>query len=95
VPLVFITFLENAFKHGVSSNKPGAWVDVQIMLKGKECLYTVENSKLASSPNANGKSGIGLQNVQRRLELSYPEQFELHTEDLPDRYKVELKILLS
>ena len=94
-PLVFITFLENAFKHGVSSNKPGAWVDVQIRLNGKECFYTVENSKLASSPNANGKSGIGLQNVQRRLELSYPGQFDLHTEDAADRYKVELKILLS
>jgi LytS/YehU family sensor histidine kinase len=94
-PLVFITFLENAFKHGVSSNKPGAWVDVHIQLKGKECVYTVENSKVGSSPNANGKSGIGLQNVHRRLELSYPDQFDLRTEDLHDRYKVELKMTLS
>lgn len=94
-PLVFITFLENAFKHGVSSNKPGAWVDVHIQLNGKECVYTVENSKVGSSPNANGKSGIGLQNVHRRLELSYPNQFDLRTEDLHDRYKVELKITLS
>jgi Histidine kinase len=95
VPLVFITFLENAFKHGVSNNRPGAWVDIRIQLNGRECIYTVENSKLDKNPNSNGKSGIGLQNVQRRLELSYPDQYELKTEDLPDSYKVQLKINLS
>jgi LytS/YehU family sensor histidine kinase len=95
VPLVFITFLENAFKHGVSSNQKGAWVDVNILLRGRECVYTVENSKLGTSPNANGKSGIGLQNVQRRLALSYPEHHNLEIEDSPDRYKVQLKILLT
>jgi hypothetical protein len=95
VPLVFITFLENAFKHGVSSNQKGAWVDVNILLRGRECVYTVENSKLGTSPNANGKSGIGLQNVQRRLELSYPEDYNLEIDDSPDRYKVQLKILLT
>ena len=94
-PLIFITFLENAFKHGVSNNRPGAWVDIRIGLEGKSCIYTVENSKLDKSPNANGKSGIGLQNVQRRLELSYPEKYELKTVELPDRYKVQLKINLS
>lgn len=92
VPLIFITFLENAFKHGVSNNRPGSWVDIRIDLKGSTCIYTVENSKLDKSPNANGKSGIGLQNVQRRLELSYPARHELVMRDLPDRYSVQLKI---
>lgn len=95
-PLIFITFLENAFKHGVSNNKPGAWVNIAIKLEKDKCIYTVENSKLsASHPNANGKSGIGLQNVSRRLELSYPGNYELITEDLDDKYKVELKLTLS
>lgn len=95
-PLILITFLENAFKHGISNNKPGAWVSILIQLHGNECIYTVKNSKPASgNPNANGKSGIGLQNVQRRLELSYPNQYILHTEDLPDSYQVQLKITLK
>ncbi len=94
-PLIFITFLENAFKHGVSNNRPGAWVDIRIDLQGSTCIYTVENSKLDKNPNANGKSGIGLQNVQRRLELSSPDRHELTMRDLPDRYSVELKIDLS
>ena len=95
-PLIFITFLENAFKHGVSNNQPGAWVNILIQVKGKECIYKVENSKLHSSkPEADDKSGIGLQNVNRRLELSYPDKYKLHIEDKPDRYFVQLNITLS
>jgi two-component system, LytTR family, sensor histidine kinase AlgZ len=95
-PFIFITFLENAFKHGVSNNNPDAWVKVSIELDGNSCIYEVENSKIISAkPEAEEKSGIGLQNVTRRLELSYPEQYELNVQDLPDRYFVKLRILLS
>ena len=40
------------------------------------------------------KSGIGLQNVKRRLDLSYPDNYELTIQDLPNRYVVELKMNL-
>lgn len=95
-PLILITFLENAFKHGISNNKPDAWINIFIRLNGRHCVYIVENSKpRLAYPPINGKSGIGLQNVNRRLELSYPGEYDLKTEDLPDRYKVELNITLS
>lgn len=93
-PLIFITFLENAFKHGVSNNNPKAWVKVSIQMKDKECIYTVENSK-PEKPDTNEKSGIGLQNVKRRLELSYPNQYKLTTEDKKDVYYVQLTLTLS
>jgi two-component system, LytTR family, sensor histidine kinase AlgZ len=93
VPLIFITFLENAFKHGIGGNQSGAWVNLCIRLSENECLYTVENSKPATETNLE-KSGIGLQNVQRRLELSYPGNYDLKIEDQPDRYRVELKLNL-
>jgi two-component system sensor histidine kinase AlgZ len=96
VPFIFITFLENAFKHGVSNNNPNAWVNVSVQIEGNSCIYQVENSKITSAkPEAEEKSGIGLQNVKRRLELSYPEQYELDVKDLPDQYIVTLRILLS
>jgi two-component system sensor histidine kinase AlgZ len=94
-PLILITFLENAFKHGVNGNNPAAWVKLAIQLNGKECVYTVENSKLQSAHSENEKSGIGLQNVKRRLELSYPGNYELNVSDLPDRYSIQLKLILS
>jgi uncharacterized protein YegJ (DUF2314 family) len=94
-PLIFITFLENAFKHGVSNNNPNAWVNIMIQLKGNECIYTVKNSKLKSGAGTTEKSGIGLQNVQRRLALSYPGQYKIKIEDNPDVYCVQLNLTLS
>lgn len=93
-PLVFITFLENAFKHGVSGNNAKAWVNVTIQLEGKQCIYTVENSK-PEAANLHEKSGIGLQNVKRRLDLSYPGQYSLITEDKKDVYFVQVTLTLS
>lgn len=95
-PLIFITFLENAFKHGISNNNPKAWVKIFVQLKENECIYQVENSKV-SSPTAisEEKSGIGLQNVKRRLELSYPGRHELTVHDMADRYSIKLNIALS
>jgi two-component system, LytTR family, sensor histidine kinase AlgZ len=94
-PLIFITFLENAFKHGVSSSAADAWVNVSIQLNGKACNYTVENSKMAETgKTVTEKSGIGLQNVKRRLDLSYPDNYELNVEETENRYAVELKLNL-
>lgn len=93
VPLIFITFLENAFKHGVSNNQPGSWVHIAVTISDGQCAYVVENSKLASA-NHEGKSGIGLQNVKRRLELSYPGNYQLNIQDGADKYSVELTLSL-
>ncbi len=93
-PLIFITFLENAFKHGVSANNPASWVKINIKMEGNECIYTVENSKLKSVVENKEKSGIGLQNMKRRLELSYPGRYTLKTDDQTDRYFVQLNLSL-
>jgi two-component system sensor histidine kinase AlgZ len=95
-PLILIPFLENAFKHGVSGNDPNAWVSLSIKLNGKECIYTVENSKIHSVNSDTGeRSGIGLQNVKRRLELSYPGQYQLNINDQPNQFSIQLKLTLS
>jgi two-component system, LytTR family, sensor histidine kinase AlgZ len=88
--------LENAFKHGVSGNDPAAWVNLSIKLQGKECIYTVENSKIHSvNSDDRERSGIGLQNVKRRLELSYPGQHVLSINDQPNQFSIQLKLTLS
>jgi sensor histidine kinase YesM len=55
----FYNFLENAFKHGVSNSNPKAWVNIAIHLADHECIYTVENSRVAEQKNGAEKSGIG------------------------------------
>ena len=91
-PLIFITFLENAFKRGVNNSNPKAWVNISISLQGNTCEYTVGNSKSTDVPE---KSGIGLRNVQRRLELSYPGAYTLDIDDKPDQYTVKLNLDLA
>jgi LytS/YehU family sensor histidine kinase len=93
-PLILITFLENAFKHGVGNNNSHAWVNISIKIGKNTCIYTVENSKFISQKEGE-KSGIGLQNVRRRLELSYPEHYTLMEEDRGDSYYVQLKLNLQ
>jgi len=94
-PLIFITFLENAFKHGVSTSNPKAWVSISIELRDKECIYIVENSKTTEQKDGLVKTGIGLQNVQRRLELSYPGQYTLSTKETPEKYTIQLNLQLE
>lgn len=93
VPLVLITFLENAFKHGVNGNDPHSWVKVLLNIEGKTIIYTVENSTLSPiNGNTRESSGIGLQNLKRRLELSYPDSYKLTVENKERKHSIQLKI---
>jgi len=94
VPLILNTFLENAFKHGLNNNSVDAFVNISIKVKDNNCLYCVENSKPALNANPAEKSGIGLQNVKRRLDLSYPERYHLDVEETETSYKVTLNVTL-
>jgi two-component system sensor histidine kinase AlgZ len=91
-PLILITFLENAFKHGVSNGGHQCWIKAQLAITEKRLVYRIANSKLkAITPPAEGE-GIGLKNVKRRLELCYPGRHTLEIEDLKDAYIVTLSI---
>lgn len=95
-PFILITFLENAFKHGVSNNDTASWVKVRMHADAQSCVYVVENSKITSvKKESEEKSGIGLQNVRRRLELTYPDRHELLVSEDEKSYRVTLKLQLS
>ncbi len=95
-PLILITFLENAFKHGVTTSNPDAFVNISMQVSPDRLKYSVENSKARSAAEDNGgKSGIGLTNVKRRLELMYPEKHSLKVEDGKDKYYIQLEIKLN
>jgi LytS/YehU family sensor histidine kinase len=93
VPLILITFLENAFKHGVSNNATDAYISIKLLVQNQTLIYTVENSKLVT--NNHEKSGIGLRNVKRRLDLSYANKYQLSVEETQKDYQVCLTLDLS
>ena len=74
-PLLFISLVENAFKHGVSPMKY-SFIHIRVSQKGKDLCFTIENSNHPKSGMDRSGHGIGLQQVQKRLDLSYPERYE-------------------
>ena len=81
-PLIFITFLENAFKHGVSNSNPKAWVNISIELRDKECIYTVENSKTSDQKDAVEKIGYWSAECSAQAGIELPGQ--IYTYDKGD-----------
>ncbi len=74
-PLLFISLVENAFKHGVSSTEP-SFIHMSMTQKGDSLCVIIENSNFPKSEKDRSGHGIGLQQVQRRLDLAYYEQYE-------------------
>jgi LytS/YehU family sensor histidine kinase len=94
-PLVMLTFLENAFKHGVSDQEENCWIKVDLRTSEKTIEYEVSNKKLKIPPIRNLKSGFGLENVKKRLELSYPGKYVLNIQGDDSVYKVHLTLQLT
>ena len=89
-PLMLITFIENAFKHGVSYQHD-SFIDIKVTVNDK-LHFTCRNSKAEKSNEEKG--GVGLQNVKQRLNLLYDNNYTLNIQDEPDVYHVELTIPL-
>ena len=96
-PLLVLTLVENAFKHGVSPERD-SWIDISVACRGPHFELRVVNSRVrdeAGRRAANG-GGLGLANARRRLELDYPGRHRLTVDDAqPDRYVAELALELD
>ena len=88
-PLLLITFVENAFKHGVSYQHP-SFIHVEMRFIGERFYFGCRNSKHAESTTEHG--GVGLANVQQRLGLIYGEKYTLAIEDGEHEYDVKLDL---
>jgi LytS/YehU family sensor histidine kinase len=88
-PLIFIVFVENAFKHGVSYNST-SYINIDIKCENGFVIGRFENS--VNQQSHKSKPGIGLENVSKRLDLIYGSDYELHIDDMSNSYCVTLKI---
>jgi two-component system, LytTR family, sensor kinase len=96
-PMMLLPFIENCFKHGVSSQKESV-IKISIETHKAYLKLTTINSVFLGNPNSpEGKvTGIGLSNTKRRLSLLYHNQHELHINDQnpENEFRVDLKIHL-
>jgi two-component system LytT family sensor kinase len=91
-PFILITFIENAFKHGVHSTARKSWVKLSIQLKGNMLNLTISNSKPPRPADHIG--GLGLANVQKRLSALYPEHALSMADDVA-QYTASLQLQLA
>ncbi len=73
-PMLFISLIENAFKHGVSPTEP-SFIHITIEGEEKQIVCDIQNSNYPKNADDHSGHGIGLQQVQRRLELSYANNY--------------------
>lgn len=91
-PLLFVPFIENAFKHGIIS-RDRSFINISLKIRDGQIIFTSENSIGKSSQSGDMQhSGIGLENVRKRLALLYPGNHELKIENSETIFKVELFI---
>ena len=91
-PLMLISFIENAFKHGVSYQRE-SFIEIKIEVEDQSLNFSCRNSK-ADKPNE-AKGGVGLANVRKRLDLLFEDHYTLRINNEADIYTVELNIPLS
>ncbi len=97
-PLLFVPFLENSFKHGASKTIKDGYVNVHLqMLEKHKIQFVVKNNKTDTFPTADHSlksGGIGLANLDRRLNILYPKKHNLTIKDSPNEYEVILDLSL-
>ncbi len=91
-PMLFVPFIENAFKYSRIEENEDAFVSISIEHKNETLFFCIENSVPRNKP-ASG-SGTGIKNVQHRLNIIYPEKYDLQINDKDDLYRVDLSLKL-
>lgn len=89
-PMMFLPFVENAFKHGSIINGK-IQVKMKMKLENKQIIFTIKNTSIHEAEAENTK-GLGLENIKKRLALNYGGNYELSTLQKGNYYEVKLII---
>lgn len=92
-PLIILTFIENAFKHGVINETEKATIKLNLESKKELIIFMIENTKPQNDFTAiSDKSKIGLENVRKQLDLLYPKKHQLEIVENQKRFLVKLTL---
>lgn len=94
-PLLFIPFVENAFKHSQIEDLNNGYIHISLNTFDDGLNFKVINSKPLVEYSKDRVGGIGLKNIQQRLELLYPSKHQLHIEETETTFKINLELNCS
>lgn len=89
-PMVLISFIENAFKHG--NILEGGWIKIEMKALKEQFIFSCINSIGSTAQEKDIASGIGLKNVKKRLALNYPQRHQLTINKRENEFEINLKI---
>jgi len=93
-PMLFIPFIENAFKHCTNKKLSNA-IQITIALQRQNIIFNCSNIYAEQSIHPQQNSGLGLQLIQTRLDLLYPGNYQLDVDQTADRFNINLSINLT
>jgi hypothetical protein len=93
-PLILISFIENAFKHGVNAAE-NTDIKIAVSILENQLHFSAFNNKVTIRELPETESGIGLENTRKRLQLLYPASHTLVIKDEPNYFEVSLSLQLS
>jgi hypothetical protein len=92
-PLIILTFIENAFKHGVINETEKAIIRLNLESKPQQIIFSIENTKPQNeTAKKTNKSQIGLENVRKQLNLLYPKKHSLEIIEDQKKFFIKLKL---
>jgi len=94
-PLILLSLVENAFKHGASVDSGSPFISIDLRLKHNYLSFKVTNSFAGEEEEEISGKGIGLSNIRRQLELLYPSRYHLDIQRINNIYAVKLEIDLE
>ncbi len=94
-PLLFVVFVENSFKHSLSSMTENIAIDIDLKIMDNKLYFSCVNNYSEQANTEKLSHGIGLENVQTRLRLLYPNAHTLTIQSVEGQYRVELILDLN
>lgn len=93
-PLLLLPFVENCFKHGTSNVLENPWINLTIELKDTTLVMKLMNGKVPRKGKEQKRSGIGINNVRKRLDLLYKDRYDLQIREEEEVFVVDLRVEL-
>lgn len=93
-PMIFIHFIENAFKHAANKKIKNA-ISIKFEISDNAVLFICKNYMNSKAVSPDEKNGLGIQLIKQRLNLLYKEKYELNISDKDNWYTIKLKMILG
>ena len=91
-PMLLLPLVENSFKYGIKGDIDNTFIRMDLILKNGNFSFDIENNYSEGQPDDNDYSGLGLENIEKNLDIVYPKSHEFNIFKTGDTFRVTLKL---